>query len=377
MSEAVLNLSRWFFGFSIFSRSQSQTVVQSLPLVDWIKALAAQAVVLHHLALYGPMARVAADRYPTLVQLFYEYGLLAVQAFLVVGGFLAVRGLAPEGRLKASAPLQILWKRYQRLVLPFGVALIFAVLGSWLASLWLNDAALIELGSVKEMFRRFATHLVLLHSITETDSLSAGVWYVAIDFQLFALLLATLWVSERCHQLGTKFLPWSALLVFAAMTLSLLFFNRRPELDVWGIYFVGSYGLGVMSFWISKRKDYLMMLAVGVAALVALLVEFRLRIAVAVAVAMLLMLVSHQDNILLKLRSKLIGFLSKISYGTFLIHFPICLIANAIFDRLAHPNPSVALFGLLMTWMCAIAAGAMFERWVEQPLKIFERVSNA
>ncbi|MEY4591463.1 MAG: hypothetical protein RIR18_358 [Pseudomonadota bacterium] len=369
MSEAVINLGRWFFRFTFFSRSESQAAVQRLPLIDWVKALAAQAIVLHHLALYGPMARVAGDRYANLVSVFYEYGLLAVQAFLVVGGFLAVRGLAPEGRLNTKTPLDMVWKRYQRLVPPFAVALVLAVLGSWLASRWMNDASLIEVGSIKEMAHRFGTHLVLLHNILGADALTAGVWYVAIDFQLFAILLGTLWLSERCYQLKIKALPWAEILVFTAMLLSLLVFNRNPDLDVWGIYFVGSYGLGAMAYWVSKRGNNALMLTVVLAAFLALAVEFRLRIAVAVVVAMLLMWVSQQESWLHRLRSRLVGFLSKISYGTFLIHFPICLLVNAFFERFVQHKPSFALFGLFVAWMLSIAAGALFERWVEQPLR--------
>jgi peptidoglycan/LPS O-acetylase OafA/YrhL len=369
MSEAVLNLGRWFFRFPFFSGAESQVAVQRLPLIDWVKALAAQAIVLHHLALYGPMARLAGDRYTNLISIFYEYGLLAVQAFLVVGGFLAVRGLAPDGRLNTKNPLDMLWKRYQRLVPPFAIALILAVMGSWFASHWMNDASLIELGSIKEMAHRFGSHLVLLHNIIGAEALTAGVWYVAIDFQLFAILLGILCLSERCYQLKLKELPWAEVLVFSAMLLSLLVFNRNPNLDVWGIYFVGSYGLGAMAYWVSKRGNNALMLSVVVAALLALAIEFRLRIAVAVVVAMLLMWVSQQESWLLRLRSRLVAFLSKISYGTFLIHFPICLLFNAFFERFVQHTPSFALFGLFVAWIMSIAAGALFERWVEQPLR--------
>jgi hypothetical protein len=46
-------------------------------------------------------------------------------------------------------------------------------------------------------FTQFLAHALLLHSVMGIDSLSAGVWYVAIDFQLFALMLALLWLGQR------------------------------------------------------------------------------------------------------------------------------------------------------------------------------------
>ena len=375
MSEAVLNLSRWFFRFSGRSGVQAQVAVQRLPLVDWVKAIAAQMIVLHHLSLYGPLSRVAAERYPKLVFVFYEYGLMAVQAFLVVGGFLAVRGLAPEGKFLVSSPLGLIWKRYQRLVPPFAIAMILAIVGSWLASYWMQDGSLTTITSIKDLATRFAAHLVLLHNILDVEALSAGVWYIAIDFQLFAILLGILWLANRLGTWQQKIgiqreIPWTETLVFLATIAALFILNRNAKLDIWGIYFVGSYGLGALAYWISKRPaNSLLMGLVVVSALLALYIDFRLRIAVALAVAMLLMWVSQQENVLQKLRSRWVAALSRTSYGLFLVHFPVCLLVNAVFDRFVHPGPALALFGIVVAWMLSMLAGSAFERWVEKPLQ--------
>ena len=39
-------------------------------------------------------------------------------------------------------------------------------------------------------------HAFLLQSILGYEGLSAGVWYIAIDFPVFALLLGTLWLAR-------------------------------------------------------------------------------------------------------------------------------------------------------------------------------------
>jgi hypothetical protein len=36
---------------------------------------------------------------------------------------------------------------------------------------------------------------LLLHGVLGYASISAGAWYVAIDFQLYALMVAALWVG--------------------------------------------------------------------------------------------------------------------------------------------------------------------------------------
>ena len=43
---------------------------------------------------------------------------------------------------------------------------------------------------------QFLAHALLLHSLLGMDALSAGVWYVAIDFQLFTLFVAVLWLAR-------------------------------------------------------------------------------------------------------------------------------------------------------------------------------------
>ena len=61
--------------------------------IDTLKALASQSIVLHHLAIYGPMPLIAAPLAPGLVQWLDVYGRYAVQVFLVMGGYLAAGSL--------------------------------------------------------------------------------------------------------------------------------------------------------------------------------------------------------------------------------------------------------------------------------------------
>ena len=43
-------------------------------------------------------------------------------------------------------------------------------------------------------------HALLLQDLLDQEALSAGVWYVAIDFQLFALAVTLLWLSGRIER---------------------------------------------------------------------------------------------------------------------------------------------------------------------------------
>ena len=55
-------------------------------LIDGLKALAAQIIVIHHLVSYGPMAAAAGVAVPDVVEWFSYYGRWAVQVFLVACG---------------------------------------------------------------------------------------------------------------------------------------------------------------------------------------------------------------------------------------------------------------------------------------------------
>lgn len=345
-----------------------------LVLIDAFKAVACQLIVLHHLAFYGPMSDLAQDLLPGLIVWLSEYGRMAVQVFLVVGGFLAVRGLAPEGQLVTRQPLSMILRRYLRLVPPYMVAIGFAILCAYLARLWMDHDSIPDQPRALQLL----AHALLLHNVLDFDALSAGVWYVAIDFQLFALLILILWLGRRgrestapmegAHSRGVHTL--GMILVFSLVLASLFHFNRDGDWDAWALYFFGAYGMGVMAYWASERESSPVWLAsIASVAVVALLLEFRPRIAIAMVVALLLGLARRggwMENWPSFLPGRaVIAFLSRISYSVFLVHFPICLVVNAAFDRYAPDIPAWHLLGMALAWACSIAGGAVFYRLVE------------
>ncbi|MBN8489756.1 MAG: acyltransferase, partial [Burkholderiales bacterium] len=91
----------------------------ALPLPDWLRAIASQLIIAHHLTWYGPLAASAALLWPELFELLQAHGRLAVQVFLVVAGYLAARGLAPRPFASSShGPADwagLVWQRYWRL----------------------------------------------------------------------------------------------------------------------------------------------------------------------------------------------------------------------------------------------------------------------
>lgn len=327
-----------------------------MPLIDALKAVASIAIVMHHLAAYGPLSASLQEFAPTLIAALYDYGRIAVQVFLAIGGFLAARGLSAHGDALPVSPLGLIWKRYLRLAIPYVAAIGLAIVCAAIADHWMDDESIPD----RATFKQWLAHVFLLQGLLGFDSLSAGVWYIAIDFQLFALMSLLLWLGR------VRFL--APMLVLLTGLLSLFWFNRDASWDNWAIYFFGSYALGAAAWWASERRNMVswigLIAAVGIAAL---MVDFRLRIAVALATALLLAF-SRRNGLLERWpNAKPLAFLGQISYSVFLVHFPICLLINTLFDQLTDSTPLMTSLVAITALSSSIAAGALFYRWIESP----------
>jgi len=336
--------------------------------INLLKAGAAQLIVLHHLAFYGPMADHARVIFPSLFDWLAGSARIAVQVFLVIGGFLAAKSLSPSAHAGCAHPLRAIWRRYAKLAPPFVAATLIAAGASVLAGQWMTHDSISAPATISQL----SAHALLLHGVLGYASVSAGAWYVAIDFQLYVLLVLLLWLAGRV--VGNRQQAWlMPMLVAVGIMLSLLHFNLDADWDNWASYFFGSYGLGLMAWWASdpRRKPgvavMLMMMAL-LPAVVGLLLEFRSRIALAAVVACVLFLWGRSKTSAQGRSWAAVNGLGKISYSIFLIHFPVCLLVNAAFTRFVPADPALQGLGMLLAWGSSMLAGAAFHRWVETPL---------
>jgi len=347
------------------------TPSRRLPHIDALKALAAQVIVLHHLASYGPIARAAHEALPLLAGVMHQYGRMAVQVFLVVAGFLSARGLSPRGgALQAGVP-ELLWRRYLRLVLPF-----LAALALTLGACGLIASSWPELVPADISAGQLLAHALLLHDVLGYEALTVGAWYVAIDLQLFAVLVSLLWLARRGWRHPSR-LVIGPLLVAGLALASAFVFNRDAALDAWAPYFFAAYGLGALVHWLGlwrHRRAGLVLLAVAFGA--ALWLDWRDRLALALATALWLALAEgrHARGLpLLPARwAEVLATWATPSYALFLLHFPVLLLTNALMTHLDGPSPAVGLTMLVATWALANALARPFHRWVEAPAARFD-----
>jgi peptidoglycan/LPS O-acetylase OafA/YrhL len=345
-----------------------ETVKPQFGMINMLKAGAAQLIILHHLAFYGPMSDHARTLLPALIDWLGGSARIAVQVFLVIGGFLAAKSLSPSGHHGYADPLGAISRRYAKLAPPFLAATLLAAVASTLAALWMTHDSI----SAPATLNQLSAHALLLHGVLGYPALSAGAWYVAIDFQLYGMVVLLLWLAGRLA--GTDRKPWlMPLVVSIGVSLSLLYFNLDADWDNWAPYFFGSYGLGLMAWWASDQRRnpgaVAWLMAMGLLpVLTALVLEFRSRIALALVVACVLFLFGRARTISRGRAWAVVNNLGRISYAVFLIHFPVCLLVNAAFTRFVPPEPELQAFGMLVAWGASLAAGAVFHRWVEIPL---------
>lgn len=336
-----------------------------MPFIDSLKGIAALLIVLHHLAFYGPLSDVAYPLAPNALNWLSEYARMAVQAFLVIAGFGTARKLA---RVPLLGPREFgleLWSRYRRTGVPYLAALVLAIVCNEIARRFMDHPSISGRPTVPQLL----AHATFLTHILGFEPLSAGVWYLAIDFQLLLVSLLLLALSQRIANLHSA--PGASPRLFVVLcsalaVWSLFWLNRLSHLDNYAVYFFATYFLGMLVGWALQGTVSRPLVAVflGVVAL-ALCYEFRPRLLVALATTLLLLAGTHAKSLRSWPNSRLLVGLGRISYSLFLVHFPICLVVNAWGSRHLTGSPHAALFGMLLAVVLSLIAAVIFYRAVE------------
>jgi peptidoglycan/LPS O-acetylase OafA/YrhL len=339
-----------------------------LQCIDLLRALASQLLVWHHLAFYGPLADQAYSLAPVLLGWLGDPARMVVQVFLVIGGFGAAQHLA---RLR-GASWRHFWteivRRYCRIGIPYLAMLPVAVCANALAGRWMEHHSIAAAPSLAQL----VSHALFLQDILRYEPLSAGIWYLAIDFQLFLLSLAVAMLSMRVVSWrgggeADDALVWTQRILAVLATSSLFFFNRHPVFDIWGMYYLGSYFLGMLVQWtISGRLPGRMLWAYLGLVTVAVASDWRPRLVVAAATAGLILLAATWNRLRHLPDSRMVAYLGRISFSLFLIHFPVCLVVNAWLSRW-ELTPMQAFAGMVAAWASSVLMAMLFHHLVERP----------
>lgn len=323
------------------------------PLIDMMKVVAAQFIFFHHAALYGPLAQAWHSDVPVSASWMADYGLMAVQVFLVVAGYLAAQTLSRHSTLH---PLLFISRRFERLVRPLWFVLLLTLLLTAVARPWLVGDML----PAAPTWGQLVAHIFLLQGALGLDSLSAGVWYTAVDFQLYVIMVWLVLISRKTQR------PWLWSAMTAALTVvSAVWLNRHPEWDASGFYFFAAYGLGAMVFW-ARGHGWGRQLYAGVltGVLIALWLDWRTRLFVATITSCLLLFGAGWQGLGAR-GSAVLSRLNETTYLFFLLNFPVLILANLIWLVLLKMSvPDVGWF-LMATWI----AGLLLADFLQSRLK--------
>lgn len=332
---------------------RTTTSPPALDGVDACKAVAALAIVAHHAALYSALVPGASDGVRAVAAFAEAWGRLAVPVFLAVAGFLAARSVLEAPAAGWAAFGRRLRLRYLRL----GVPLLFALVAATAVAALVRAAGVHPEPPSPTSALQWAAHALFLQDLLGVVAISPGVWYVAIDWQLHAGLVA----------LAAFAGPFALPVAIAVGLASLWGFNRDPALDSWGLYFAGAYALGVAA-WAAGRTGSaasraLWIAGIALAVAVALVLEFRSRVLVAGLVAVAL--AAPAFALPQRLRAACAA-LSRVSYGIFLIHPAVILAVDALVLA-AWPGPGAAhTVGWLVAIAASVPAGAALEALVRR-----------
>jgi peptidoglycan/LPS O-acetylase OafA/YrhL len=338
------------------------------PWIAWAKAIASQFIIWHHFAFYGPMIDRVEPWAPEVAVWLTDQARLAVQVFLVVSGFLAARSLWPKPGQPRAATADwpgLVAGRVRRLAPPYFAALALALMAAVVARALAVDVD----APAAPSWAQVLANASFSHDLLGYPALSAGLWYIAIDLQLFMLLAALAAAVQsltRPAHTARRAMAW--FLVAGLCTASLLWLNLMPGLDVWAPYFFGAYGLGVLAQWVhrSSRRG-VAGLALAALAVLALWVEWRSRIALAALVSLLLVWQPFSPQLARSALQPLMAHLARISYAVFLVHYPLLLLVGSLVTTWWPDAAWVHAAGLLATWALALLCGWGLWRWLEAP----------
>ncbi len=352
-------------------KHRDDTILQArLPLVDAVRAVLASTIAWHHFVLYGPLVEMVPAEVVASLGWLRDYRWV-VQSFFVVGGFVMARTMTRRNWDCRQVSAFVV-RRYCRLGLPYVAAITLAV-----------GACAVGRGSLPEEVvpppsgPQVLAHVVFLQDILGYPSLSAGLWFVCIDFQLSVIYVLMLLLRDTVarHLPSREWaLTWA---YFAPGWLlaagSLFFFNADPRFDVWAVYYFGYFFLGIILAEVIEGNGDRQFDALLILMSAALAYRWRWHLLAAMLTGIGLFLSAKLTLLERWPGSRVVAYLGLTSYSLFLIHFPVLVIVATAWLRLGWTSPWQACAGLMAAYIVSLIAADLFFRAVELPATRFSR----
>jgi peptidoglycan/LPS O-acetylase OafA/YrhL len=337
-------------------------------LVDALRGPAAVAIALHHICLYGPLPERAARLVPWLVGGLIDYGSLAVQVFFVISGFVTTFAVGHRPA-SPSALVRFAAARYVRLGFPY-----LATIASVLALHALSPPGF----GAFPLFDEFSWKLVLAHVVFLQDilgypSLSAGIWYIAIDYQFCLLFFALTLLHRglvRAFRIRSRRLDTALLLALFVpiAVMSIFVWNLNYDDEPWVHCYFCSLFVGVVCGWAlaGRVPGWVFWAYAGVVA-VGLVFDWRPKLALAMAVGILLYGAGRSGRAIDRDVRPWLRSLGRISYSLFLVHYPTHWVVSSLVAHVSGDSAPAALLWMALSFVASLAVAVAMFRLVERP----------
>jgi peptidoglycan/LPS O-acetylase OafA/YrhL len=347
----------------------SAVTAPRLPFLDAMRAVVATLVTWHHFERYGPLWNLA-DPEPGLLAVWVQECRWAIQVFFIISGYVLALSMSRHTWNLSRAGSNVA-RRYVRLGLPYLVAIALAVAAAAAARGRLSEN---EIGAPPTLDQLLA-HAAFLQDILGYPSLSAGLWFVAIEFQLGLIYLAIFLARDTLARFWNVDRDELSLALGWTLALaSLFYFNVDESLDVWGLYFFAQFFTGVVVYHALARKELRFHFYLYVAAVTAaLLFSWRWRLAGSLLAGIVVFAAGRLNLLTRWPTSRMVDYLGRTSYSLFLVHYPVLIVVSTIWLRLDWTAPRAAAIGLVTAYLGSLALAELFYRAVEAPTAAWSR----
>jgi len=353
---------------------------RTYPFIDAIRGVASLVILAHHLLTYVPRVDETLAAMPVLHHVVWWYGGLATQVFLVISGF--VGGISLARATPEAADLgRLMLVRYLRLALPAVATLLFAiVLYALVPPSWAAFPLFDEITAPGVL-----AHAAFLQDMLGYPSLLAGFWYLSIDWQCNAVMCLLIIVQNailrRMPGLTRSSLSHFALsrftqgLAFVGLPMlvavpSLFLWNGAVAHETYATYFFGIVFLGTLAgLAIAGRIPPAIFWSYVAAVAVAVVVQHRPHPAVALVAGVAIYLLARQQPSAASRADSLplLGWLGKISYALFLVHYPTIWAVTSVARGIGGDAAAASWPSLVTAVAASIVAAVLLHRLVEVP----------
>jgi peptidoglycan/LPS O-acetylase OafA/YrhL len=341
-----------------------------LPLVDALRALAATIITWHHFALYWPLSPSTEAVLGEPFEWLRDYA-RATQIFFVISGYAMARSMSRRTWSERNVAL-FLVRRYCRIGVPYLCAIAFAIAACAFGRGWLPESVV---GS-PPTWKQLLAHVFFLQYILGYESLSAGLWFVCINFQLGMIYVALLYLrdrwSRRRRRAGDETQGLAPIILGWPLAAAALFYfnleQHQSQWDMWAVYFFGHFFLGIIVHESLAQPRLRLMFWLYVAMVgIALIYDWRWRWVVTLASGFILYFGGKSGLISRWPKSRIIAYLGRTSYSFFLIHFPVMVAVAAVWTRMDWATPLAVVTGIVAAYVLSLLASFALYHYVESP----------